>query len=164
MFLDFCRHILPFRGGSDGKESTCNTGDPGSIPGPGRSPGEGNGYPLQYSCLGNPMVRRVWWATVHGVTKNWTWLSNTTLALGRSDGEKFLFPMVFPLQRSEVVLSCQGPSLACWDLAFCVGVPSSGTTTGILIPLWPCSLPQVSVSTSTGSPVGQTAPAALHAG
>ena len=53
-----------FPGGSDGKESTCNAGDPGSIQG--RSPGEGNGNPLQYSCLENPMDRGVWWATVHG--------------------------------------------------------------------------------------------------
>ena len=47
------------------KESTCNTGDPGSIPGSGKSPGEKNGYPLQYSCLENPMDRGAWWATVH---------------------------------------------------------------------------------------------------
>ena len=52
-----------------GKESTCNAGVVGSVPGSGRSPGGGNGYPLQYSCLGNPMDRGVWWATVHGVTK-----------------------------------------------------------------------------------------------
>ena len=50
---------------SDGKESACNVGDPGSIPGLGRSLEEGNGNPLQYSCLGNPMDRRVWWATAH---------------------------------------------------------------------------------------------------
>ena len=61
-----------FRGGSDGKESACNVGDPGSIPGSGRSPGEVNGYPLQYSCLENPMDRGAWQATVHGVTKSWT--------------------------------------------------------------------------------------------
>ena len=50
-----------------GKESACNAGDAHSIPGSGRSPGEGNGSPLQYSCLGNPMDRGAWWATVHGV-------------------------------------------------------------------------------------------------
>ena len=55
--------------GSDGKESVCNVGDPGSIPGLGRSPGEGNSNPLQYSCLKNSMDRGAWWATVHGVTK-----------------------------------------------------------------------------------------------
>ena len=55
-----------FPGGLVGKESACNTGDPGSIPGWGRSPGERNGYPLQYSCLGNPLDKGAWWATVHG--------------------------------------------------------------------------------------------------
>ena len=54
------------------KESTCNAGDTGSIPGLGRSPGEENGNPLHYSCLGNPMGRGAWWATVHGVQKSWT--------------------------------------------------------------------------------------------
>ena len=63
-------------GGSDGKESACNVGDPGSIPGLGRSPGEGNGYPLQYSCLENSMNRGAWWATVHGTAKSWTRLSD----------------------------------------------------------------------------------------
>ena len=54
---------------SVGKESACNAGDPGSIPGLGRSPGEGNGNPLQYSCLENLMDRGAWWATVHGVAR-----------------------------------------------------------------------------------------------
>ena len=58
-----------FPGGSDSKESACNTGDPGSIPESGRSPGEEKGNPLQYSGPGNPMDRGAWWATVHGVTK-----------------------------------------------------------------------------------------------
>ena len=52
-----------------GKESTCDAGDSGSIPGLGRSPGGGNGNLLHYSCLGNPMDRGGWWAAVHGVTK-----------------------------------------------------------------------------------------------
>ena len=56
-----------FPGGSDGKESVCNKGDPSLIPGSGRSPTEGNGKPLQYSCLGNPMDRGAWQATVHRV-------------------------------------------------------------------------------------------------
>ena len=55
--------------GSDGKESSCNAGDLGSIPGLGRSPGEGNGNPLQYSCLQNPMDRGAWWATAQGVAE-----------------------------------------------------------------------------------------------
>ena len=52
-----------------GKAYACNAGDTGSSPGLGRSPGERNGNPLQYSCLGNPMDRAAWWATVHGVAK-----------------------------------------------------------------------------------------------
>ena len=67
-----------FPGGSVGKESACNAGDPGSIPGLGRSPGEGNGNPLPYSCLENRMDRGAWWATVHGVIKSWTRLSYVT--------------------------------------------------------------------------------------
>ena len=58
-----------FPGGSDSKESACNAGDLGLIPEWGKSPGDGNGYPLQYSCLKNFMDRGAWWATVHGVTK-----------------------------------------------------------------------------------------------
>ena len=65
-------------GGSYGKVSACNGGDPVSIPGLERSPGGGNGTPLQYSCLENPMDREAWWATVHGVAKNWTRLSDVT--------------------------------------------------------------------------------------
>ena len=55
-----------FPGGSDGKESACNVGDLGLIPGLGKSPGEENGNPLQYSCLENSMHRGAWWATVDG--------------------------------------------------------------------------------------------------
>ena len=58
-----------FPGDSVGKESACNAGHPDSIPELGRSPGEGNGNPLQYSCLENPMDRGAWWATVHGVAR-----------------------------------------------------------------------------------------------
>ena len=63
---------MGFPGASDGKEYVHNAGDPGSISGSGRSPGEGNVNPLQYSCLVNSMDRGAWWATVHGVTKSWT--------------------------------------------------------------------------------------------
>ena len=65
-----------FSDGSDGKESACNSGDPGLIPGLGRSPEEGNGYPLQYSCLENFIDKGAWWATVHRVAKSQTQLSN----------------------------------------------------------------------------------------
>ena len=67
-----------FPGGSEVKETASNAGDPGSIPGSGRSPGEGNGNPLQYFCLGNPMDGGAWWPTVHGVAKSWTRLSDFT--------------------------------------------------------------------------------------
>ena len=79
-------HTLPRW--NNGKESTCvqarthainppaSSGDAGLIPGSGRSPGEGNGNPLQYSCLENAMERGAWWATVHGVTKSQTRLTN----------------------------------------------------------------------------------------
>ena len=63
---------MGFPGGSDGKESACDAGDLGSIPGLGRSPGEGNGNPLQYSCLENPMDGGAWQATLHMVTKSQT--------------------------------------------------------------------------------------------
>ena len=59
-----------FPGGSDDKESACNAGDLDLIPGSGRLPGEGNGYPLQYSYLENPMDREAWPTTVHRVTKS----------------------------------------------------------------------------------------------
>ena len=62
--------------GSVGKESACNAGDLGLIPASGRSPGEGKGYPLQYSCLENSIDRGAWWATVHGVEKSQTQRSN----------------------------------------------------------------------------------------
>ena len=64
--------ILALPGGSDGKECACNAGDLSLVPGLGRSLGEGNGIPLQYSCLENPMDRGAWQATVHGVTKSRT--------------------------------------------------------------------------------------------
>ena len=69
---------MGFPGGSEGKESACNVGDPGLIPGLGRSPGEGHGNPLQYSCLENPMDGGAWQAIVHGVTKSRIQLSDLT--------------------------------------------------------------------------------------
>ena len=73
IFILFGLYILRgFPGGSDGKESACSEGDLGLIPGSGRSPGEGNSNPLQYSCLENPMDRGAWWGTVHAVAKSQT--------------------------------------------------------------------------------------------
>ena len=62
------------------EELPANAVDAGSIPRSGRSPGGGNGNPLQYSCLGNPKDRGAWWATVHGVIKSWTWLRASLIA------------------------------------------------------------------------------------
>ena len=63
--------FVGFFGGLGGKESACSAEDPGSVPGSGRFPGEGNGNSLQYYCLGNPVDRESWQATVHGVAKEW---------------------------------------------------------------------------------------------
>ena len=88
MQLDYILSKYAFDNSSDtwgrplaqsGKESSCNAGDPGSIPGMGRSPGEENDNPLQYSCLENSMHRGACRATVHGVTKSWT--TNTSLSV-----------------------------------------------------------------------------------
>ena len=78
-FVDkyYCQlHGLPWW--LSGKEYACNAGDQGSISGSGRSPGEENGNPLQYSCLGNPMDRGAWWATIHGVAEELDTLSDFT--------------------------------------------------------------------------------------
>ena len=72
--------IWGFPGGSDGKQSACNIGDPGSIPGLGRCPGEENGYPFQYSFLVNSVDRGTWRATVHGVSKSQTQPSTNTFS------------------------------------------------------------------------------------
>ena len=70
--------MVGFPGGSEVKVSACNAGDLGLIPGSGRSPGEGNGNSLQYSCLKSPMDGGAWWATIHGVAKSQTQLSDLT--------------------------------------------------------------------------------------
>ena len=86
-----------FPGGSEVKASACNVGDLGSIPGSGRSPGEGNGNPIQYSCLENPMDGGAWWATVHGVSKSRTRLSDFTFTftfLLYSTGNYIQYPVI----------------------------------------------------------------------
>ena len=73
----YAKHLVQgFPGGSAVKNPPANAGDVASISGQGRSPGEGNGNPLQYSCLGNPMDRGAWWVTVQGVAKSLTRLSD----------------------------------------------------------------------------------------
>ena len=66
-----------FPGGSESNEFACNSGDPGSNPGSGRSPREGNGNPLQHCCLENSIDREAWLVTVHGISKSWTQLSDS---------------------------------------------------------------------------------------
>ena len=81
LFNAYCVFLVTsmgFPGGSEVKVSACNAGDQGSIPGSGRSPEEGTGNPLQYSCLENPMDGGAWSATVHGVAKSQTRLSDFT--------------------------------------------------------------------------------------
>ena len=86
---------LDFPGASDDKESACNAEDPGSIPGLGRSPGEGNDSPLQYSCLENPMDRGAWRATVHGVPKSRTPLSDYHIqTYTRTEGADLKFSFI----------------------------------------------------------------------
>ena len=106
--LGTSHHIFP--GGWNGKESSCNAGNVGSIPGLGRSFGKGNGYPLQYSCLENLTDRGAWWATVHGVAKSQT----STQSLSRRLLLLFSrYVMSYSLQLQELKhtrLSCPSPS------------------------------------------------------
>ena len=100
--MAFYRLAFPRSSGS--KESACNAGDLGSIPGSGKSPGEGNGNPLQYSCLENPMDRGAWWATVHRVVQSQTQLKQlslhvTYLLLGNNS------PYTSVAQNSNFILS-----------------------------------------------------------
>ena len=92
--------ILLFPGGSNGKVSVYSEGDPGLSPGLGRSPGEGNGNPLQYYCLENPMDRGAWKGTVHGAAKSWTRLSDVpVIPVSKNKNKKlqknFLFACLF---------------------------------------------------------------------
>ena len=100
---------------SSDKASACNAGDQGSVPGSGRSSGEGNGSPLQYSCLENSMDREAWQATVRGVTKRQTRLSNThtttfhgVVNLKGHKGQHFFM--------SHSVLSCNFLVILCWNI------------------------------------------------
>ena len=81
---------MGFPGRSDSKEPACNAGDPSLISRSGRSPGGGHGYPLQCSCLGNPMDTEAWRAAVHGVTESQTRLNSSSrsqLEKGRDETE-----------------------------------------------------------------------------
>ena len=93
-----------FPGGSEDKASACNAGDSGSIPELGRYSGEGNGNPLQYSCQENPMDRGAWRATVHGVAKSQTQLSNSTFFLSFMQGY-ILSPCLFNIYVEYIMWS-----------------------------------------------------------
>ena len=98
--------------GSDGKKSTCNAGDQGSIPELGRCPGEGNGYTFQYSCLENSMERGAWWATVHKVVKSWTCVSDSLTHNHTHTYSFTLIPCSSDGQR--IFLQCRRPRFDPW--------------------------------------------------
>ena len=106
---------LGFPGGSDSKKSACNAGDPGSIPGLGRSPGEGNGNPLQDSCLENSMDRGAWWTTVYGVAKIRTWLTEwiTHRTIQAQFGYHMSLPQNFSFQNP---LDVKKPGKKLWTM------------------------------------------------
>ena len=95
--------FLGIPGASDGKVFACNVGDLGSIPGSGRSPGEGNGNPLQYSSLENSMDEGAWWATVHGVAKSRTRLSRIMIFRKYPVRHSFLKGINFGLDTASVI-------------------------------------------------------------
>ena len=100
------------------QESTCNAGEQGSIPGSKRSPGEGNGNPLQYSCLENPMDREAWWATVHGVAR-----------VGHNLATKPPPPHV-KKRASQVVLVIKNPPTNAGDIRDLGSIPGMGRSPG----------------------------------
>ena len=93
-----------FPGGSHGKESACNVGDPSSIPGLGKSCGEGNGNQLQYSCLENFMDREAWRVIVHGITVSWTWLRDFQFTIRLP--LRYSCPTLLPLSVYMSVSTC----------------------------------------------------------
>jgi len=137
-------------GSSDGKASAYSVGGPGSIPGSGRSPGEGNGNPLQYYCLGNPMAGGTWWATLHGVTKSQrTWLNDFTFfhfnfyLKNKNKNKKSCIQrinymvtlIIFPTRNKDLIDSCLGFQLnnsqTTWD-----DTPASGEASPRPASLW----------------------------
>ena len=103
-----------FPGSSDGKASACNARDLGSIPGWGRSPGEGNGNPLQYSCLEDPVDRGAWWVSVHGIAKSRTRLSDKTHTHTNTHTQTHTHK-VKKDEQSNTELATTGSSYCCWS-------------------------------------------------
>ncbi|CAN0200175.1 unnamed protein product [Rangifer tarandus platyrhynchus] len=110
--------LISFPGGSNGKESACNIGDPCLIPVSGGSPGEGNGNRLQYSWLENFMDRGAWQATVHGVTKSWTQLSDYHSHHTLNETEHFSYAY-WPLSSCEMSVQVL-PVFLLGGLSFCI--------------------------------------------
>ena len=102
-----------FPGGSDGEASPYNEGDPGWIPGSGRSPWRRNGNPLQSSCLENPMDTGICWAIVRGVTKSWTWL--TTTSTFNRDSKRIASPVEWLQKEMSQPPAASGPTIASED-------------------------------------------------
>ena len=110
--------LLGFPGGSEVKASACSAGDPGLIPGLGRSPGEGNGNPLQYSCLENPTDGGAWQVAVHGVAKSRTRLSDFTSLHFLAQQEVPRSSCTFPDPALKSTISPKGPGSSWWGIAF----------------------------------------------
>ena len=136
-------HPEGFSGGSNSKESACNAGDPGSISGLGRSPGEGNGYPLQYFCLENSMNRGAWWASVHGITKrHQEWFVSTLWCLGPQLGRlrwqgwhrraRMTWRLFNHISGTWPAMTLTGISGKCWFKCSlsCLGLPHGVATSG----------------------------------
>ena len=168
-----------YPGGLDGKESACNTRDPGSIPGSGRSPEEGNGNPLQYSCLENPKDGGAWWAIVHGVAKSQTWLSDFTYSPPNSPPIQAAiyhwadFPVLYSRTLLVIHFKCififgrtmwhMGSKIPCaWT-----HVPCSGSTvnhwTPREVPKWSCSVMSDSLRPLECSPLCSSVHGIFHA-
>ena len=96
---------MGFPGGSDSKVPVCNAGDPDSIPGLGRSPGEGNSNTFQYSYPENPIDRGAWWATVHGGAKSRTWLSDFTHTHGFSSSQVWMREWYLMVNSVRIMIS-----------------------------------------------------------
>ena len=127
--------ITTHTGGSEVEASACNAGDLGSIPGSGRSPQEGNGNPLQYSCLENPMDWRAWWATVHGVAKSWTRLCDFTFTFKPLQCLRYCahyWISFHPISHSSL------SQLYCYIIPAAVSIPAT-TRDEVLLSMWPVS-------------------------
>ena len=116
IFINMCIHSGTLLWWLSGKESACQAGDEGSIPGSGRSPGGGNGNPVHYACLETSMDRGTWWATVHRVEKSWTWLKQLSMHSWHDIGSWLCFISCgYPIVPTSIY---QIMALKCWFLIY----------------------------------------------